>query len=105
MMLLVLCGASMVSCLALCNTSIQRRVPDHMRGRVLSMYTFSFYAFLPFGNLASGIVAEHRGIGLTLALLGAALLISAIIAAFAVRTRRKGRTIYGDVPLPNIADQ
>jgi MFS family permease len=105
MTLLVLCGASMVSCLALCNTSIQRRVPDHMRGRVLSMYTFSFYAFLPFGNLASGVVAEHRGIGLTLALLGAALLISAIIAAVAVRTRKKGRTIYGDVPLPNVADQ
>jgi MFS family permease len=98
--LLVICGASMVVCLALCNTSVQQRVPDHMRGRVLSMYTFSFYAFLPFGNLVSGVIAEHRGIGLTLALLGAALLLSAFLAAIAVRTRRKGRTIYGDVPVP-----
>lgn len=105
MTLLVLCGASMVSCLALCNTSIQRRVPDHMRGRVLSMYTFSFYAFLPFGNLASGVIAEHYGIGLTLALLGAALLLSAFIAAIVVRSRKKGRTIYGEVPLPDIAER
>jgi MFS family permease len=100
MTMLVLCGASMVSCLALCNTSIQQRVPDHMRGRVLSMYTFSFYAFLPFGNLASGVVAEHRGIGLTLAILGAALLLSALVAAFFVRTRKRGKTVYGDVPVP-----
>jgi MFS family permease len=100
MVMLVVCGAAMVSCLALCNTSIQQRVPDHMRGRVLSMYTFSFYAFLPFGNLASGVVAEHHGIGVTLAILGAALLLSAFVAAFFVRTRKRGKTIYGDVPLP-----
>lgn len=100
--LLVACGAAMVTCLALCNTSIQQRVPDTMRGRVLSMYTFSFYSFLPFGNLASGIVAEHRGIGPTLALLAAGLLISAMIAAVVVRTRQRGRTIYGEVPVPRI---
>jgi MFS family permease len=100
MTMLVLCGAAMVSCLALCNTSIQQRVPDHMRGRVLSMYTFSFYAFLPFGNLGSGVIAEHRGIGLTLAILGGALLLSAFVAAFFVRTRKRGKTIYGEVPLP-----
>jgi predicted MFS family arabinose efflux permease len=100
MAMLFVCGAAMVCCLALCNTSIQQRVPDHMRGRVLSMYTFAFYAFLPFGNLASGVIAEHRGIGPTLAILGAALLLSAFIAAIAVRRRKKGKTIHGDVPLP-----
>lgn len=91
MLMLFLCGLAMVTCLALCNTSIQRRVPDHMRGRVLSMYTFSFYAFLPFGNLASGVIAEHYGIGVTLALLGAALLASAFLAAMAVRMRTANR--------------
>lgn len=94
MPLLVICGFSMVTCLALCNTSIQQRVPDHMRGRVLSMYTFSSYAFLPIGNLAGGALAEHRGIGLTLLLLGAVLLASAIVAAGAIRQRIAGLTPY-----------
>ncbi len=100
--LLFVCGVSMVTCLALCNTSIQQRVPDSMRGRVLSMYTFSFYAFLPFGNLASGAIAERYGIGPTLLLLGLTLLACAIVAAVAVVRRQRGRTMMGDVPVPNV---
>ena len=81
--LLAICGAAMVVCMALCNTSIQQRIPDEMRGRVLSMYTFAFFAVIPFGNLFSGIVAEHRGIALTLAMLGGGLLVAVTGAAFA----------------------
>ena len=69
----------MVSTLALCNTTIQQRVPDTMRGRVLSMYTFAFYAFVPFGNLGAGILAEKYGINVTLITLGAGLLLSAVV--------------------------
>jgi MFS family permease len=83
--LLVICGASMVICIALCNTSIQQRVPDALRGRVLSMYTFSFSGFLPFGNLLGGILAEHRGLRPTMATLGGGLLVAAIVAAFLLR--------------------
>jgi MFS family permease len=86
--LLVVCGYSMVSMLALCNTTIQQRVPDTMRGRVLSMYTFAFYAFLPFGNLASGMLAERFGIAVTLVSLGAGLLLSAVAAALALHFGR-----------------
>ena len=81
--LLAICGAAMVVCMALCNTSIQQRIPDEMRGRVLSMYTFAFFAVIPFGNLLSGILAEHRGIGVTLAALGGGLLVAVTGAAFA----------------------
>ncbi len=79
--LLVVCGFAMVTSLALCNTSIQRRVPDAMRGRVLGMYTFAYYAVVPFGNLGAGMLAEQRGISLTLVSLGAALVLSALVAA------------------------
>lgn len=78
--LLVICGASMVVCIALCNTSIQQRIPDALRGRVLSMYTFAFSGFLPFGNLFGGILAEHRGFQPTMAMLGGGLLLTAIVA-------------------------
>ncbi|HMC23285.1 MAG TPA: MFS transporter [Thermoanaerobaculia bacterium] len=79
--LLVMCGASMVVCVALCNTTIQQRIPDALRGRVLSMYTFAFSGFLPFGNLFGGILAEHRGFQPTMAMLGGGLLLTAAVAA------------------------
>jgi MFS family permease len=79
--LLVVAGASMVICVALCNTSIQQRIPDALRGRVLSMYTFAFSGFLPFGNLFGGLLAEHRGFQPTMAMLGGGLIVTAAIAA------------------------
>ncbi len=102
MAILFVCGFSMVTCLALCNTSIQQRVPDAMRGRVLSMYTFSFFAFFPFGNLGSGALAERNGIGLTLLLLGAALVACAFVAGVAINRRKRGRSMSSEVAVPNI---
>ena len=75
--LLFVCGAAGVYSVALCNTSIQQRIPDAMRGRVLSMYTFAFFAFVPFGNLIGGMLAERWGYGITFGALGGALLLSA----------------------------
>src|SRR4029077_5026481 len=86
---LAVAGAAMVLCVALCNTSIQRRVPDAMRGRVLSMYTFAFYAFLPFGSLVAGLIAEHRGLGSTMGVLGGGLLLSAVAAMVAITIARR----------------
>jgi predicted MFS family arabinose efflux permease len=83
MALLVLCGAGMVGSLALCNTMIQQRIPDAMRGRVMSMYTFSFFAFIPFGNLMAGAVAEQQGIRFALTLLGVALVITGVMLGVA----------------------
>ena len=83
--ILFLCGGSGVYAVALCNTSIQQRIPDAMRGRVLSLYTFAFFAFSPFGNLIGGIMAERWGYPTTFAALGAALLLSIGGAAAALR--------------------
>jgi MFS family permease len=84
--LLAICGCVMVVCAALCNTAIQNRVPDAMRGRVLSMYTFGFFGFLPFGNLLAGAIAEHRGLQVTMAVLGGGLLVAALSAVLVERT-------------------
>jgi MFS family permease len=88
MVLLFVCGVAMVVSMALCNTTIQQRVPDAMRGRVLSMYTFAFFALIPFGNLAAGLMAEKRGIAPALLMLGAGLLGSAILVARALLVSR-----------------
>jgi MFS family permease len=78
---LAVCGATMVVGTALCNTSIQQRVPYALRGRVLSMYTFAFYAFLPFGSLFAGIVAEHRGLAPAMLGMSGGLLAAAMLSA------------------------
>jgi len=97
---LVVCGASMVVCIALCNTSIQQRIPDALRGRVLSIYTFAFSGFLPFGNLFGGILAEHRGLRPTMAMLGGGLLVTAAAASFLLRKRRAIKVDRERVDLP-----
>jgi MFS family permease len=58
----------------LINTLLQTRVTDEMRGRVLSLYTLTFFGFAPFGNLAIGILAEAWGLNLVIGL-------SAVVAA------------------------
>jgi MFS family permease len=86
--LLAICGCAMVVCVALCNTAIQQRVPDTMRGRVLSMYTFGFFGFLPFGNLLAGSIAEHRGLPMTMMVLGGGI-VAAAIGAMVVRSTKR----------------
>jgi MFS family permease len=89
---LVVCGASAVVCVALCNTSIQSRVSDDMRGRVLSMYTLAFFAFAPLGNLIAGSIAEHRGLQATVVVMSSGVLLSAIVATVAFsRSSRESR--------------
>ena len=78
MALLVFCGIGMVTSLALCNMLVQARTPDSLRGRVMSMFTFCWFAFTPFGNLMAGLLAEQRGIAPTLWFLGGALLLTAV---------------------------
>ena len=70
-------GLSMVMCLASVNTHLQHLIPDELRGRILSMYTFSFFGFIPFGNLTAGILAERWGVRVTFSVMGGALLASA----------------------------
>ena len=97
---LVICGASMVICIALCNTSIQQRIPDALRGRVLSMYTFAFSGFLPFGNLFGGILAEHRGLQPTMLMLGGGLLVTAAVTTpLALNRERASRPQTSSVSL------
>lgn len=58
----------------LINTLLQIHVDNEMRGRVLSLYTLTFFGFAPFGNLAMGSLAEVWGLGPTIS-------VSAVITA------------------------
>jgi MFS family permease len=66
----------------LLNTLLQLRVADEMRGRVLSLYSLTFFGFAPFGNLATGNLSEYWGLSFTIGLCAVvALLLFLIIFA------------------------
>ncbi|MCI0694056.1 MFS transporter [candidate division KSB1 bacterium] len=43
------------------NSALQRRVPDHLRGRIMGVYALAFGGLSPFGNLLIGFVADKIG--------------------------------------------
>jgi MFS family permease len=62
------------------NTLLQTRVEDDVRGRVMSLYTITFFGFAPFGNLAIGALSEQMGLSNAIALFAAfALLLAWIV--------------------------
>jgi predicted MFS family arabinose efflux permease len=54
--------------LASTNTLMQIMVPDHLRGRVMSLHVMMFMGMAPFGSLLAGAVAEKLGAPLTIAM-------------------------------------
>ncbi len=85
----IMAGFSLIMQFVTMNTLIQSEVPDEFRGRVLSLYTLTFFGVAPFGALALGFIAEAIGTpnALTLcAILSGSL--SAIILARSPKLRQ-----------------
>jgi predicted MFS family arabinose efflux permease len=79
-------GVSHVSVMMSATTAIQTRVPDALRGRVISIYLASLFAGLPLGALFLGQLGDRIGLRAALAC-DASLLFSYACYAF-VRFRR-----------------
>ena len=47
-----------INVFVLMNTLLQTEVPDDFRGRVLSLYSLTFFGFSPFSSLAIGFIAQ-----------------------------------------------
>jgi MFS family permease len=67
LLLAVLLGVGFMLQFTLINTLLQTRVTNEMRGRVMSLYTLTFFGFTPFGNLALGALSQ--AIGMSVAIL------------------------------------
>jgi len=50
------------------NTLIQAMVPDHLRGRVMAVYSMMFMGMAPFGALFAGALADRLGAPITVAM-------------------------------------
>jgi MFS family permease len=59
--LLVPVGFCMMLQMSSSNTLIQAMVPDHLRGRVMSVYSMMFMGMGPFGALLGGAIADRLG--------------------------------------------
>jgi len=82
-------GVGFMLTFTIINTLLQTNVDDQMRGRVMGLYTLTFFGFAPFGNLAMGILAEQWGMSLIIALSAAcALILSAIVILLVPQLRK-----------------
>jgi len=59
--LLVIIGGILIAIFNLSNATIQTLVDEEFRGRVMSIYSFGFFAIVPVGSLLIGAEAEHLG--------------------------------------------
>jgi MFS family permease len=76
---------------------LQLTTPDHLRGRVLSLYLLAFAGAAPLGGLLSGWLAEVGGTELAFTVAGVAGL---AMTAFGLRTLREGRFAPSPVLVP-----
>lgn len=67
---LALVGGFSVSAIALLNTLLQTAASDEFRGRLMSVFMFTFAGLLPLGNLLAGVLAQAIGVSLTVCLSG-----------------------------------
>lgn len=77
--ILVPLGFCMITAMASSNTLIQSMVPDHLRGRVMAVYSMMFMGMAPFGALAAGTVAGRLGAPTTVAIGGLACIVAAAV--------------------------
>jgi MFS family permease len=86
--MLVLVGIFQMFFLASTATMLQMIVPDELRGRVLSLYMLD-RGFMPLGALFAGTTAHFIGAPLTVAIMGAIVIVLTVIVAWlipAIRT-------------------
>src|SRR6266545_519991 len=85
---LAITGAAGTLVMAGCNTSLQLRAPDALRGRVMSLYTLLSGGIFPIGAFWAGFVSEHWGVPWAFLVNGALGL--STLAALQI-TRARGR--------------
>ena len=84
--LLVPVGFALMVQMASSNTLIQSMVPDHLRGRVMAVYSMMFMGMAPFGSLYAGAFAHWAGAPSTVALGGVVCIAGASMFAARLTT-------------------
>jgi MFS family permease len=83
--LLFVCGLFFTSYTANSNSVIQLASPDHIRGRVLSLYYYAWNGLAPLGALIVGWMCDRGGTELAFAVGGVAGLVMTVAAVAAIK--------------------
>lgn len=78
-LLLVPVGFAFMIQMASSNTLVQAMVPDHLRGRVMAVYSMVFMGMAPFGALLAGALANRVGAPATLVIGGSVCIAGAAV--------------------------
>ncbi|MGC1268034.1 MAG: MFS transporter [Candidatus Acidiferrum sp.] len=87
MTVLVVIGFCATVQMAATNTTLQNRVPDHLRGRIMAVYATMFMGIQPIGSLVAGGVAKKIGAPLTLGVFGTLCFLGSMFFIFRVVMR------------------
>ena len=84
-------GFAATSQMAATNTTVQNRVPDELRGRVMAVYATMFMGVQPLGALLAGGIAKRIGAPSTLAIFGSICLVGSLVFAAWVLMRPRAK--------------
>lgn len=59
LLVLLMFGFSLILLFNLTNALVQENTPNHLRGRVMGIYSFAFFGLMPVGSLWIGFVARY----------------------------------------------
>lgn len=91
LLVLVGVGLSLILVFNIANALVQTLVTDELRGRVMGVYTVSFFGLMPIGALIMGMLAENFG-SMTAIIIGASVtVLNAVLIYFFVPAIRKLR--------------
>jgi MFS family permease len=85
---IALSGWGFMLILNIAQTLVQMNVADHLRGRVMGIYTFAFFGMMPVGALLGGALAQWTSEPFTVMISGTvSLIFAAIVLIFFPRVR------------------
>lgn len=90
-LLLVVTGACFSLYTSNSNSTLQLATPDALRGRVLALYSYSFFGTAPLGGLLAGWLTDRGGTTLTLLVGGATAAATVTVAAWRWHRARRPR--------------
>ncbi len=79
MISLAIAGFGLITLFATMNATVQHLSPDHLRGRIMSVYTLMFIGMSPFGSMEIGWLSDIINVQNTLRLNAAIIFLAALI--------------------------
>ena len=82
MLMIFFVGMAHVLTFNMANSLVQELVDDKLRGRVMSIYSLTFFGFMPLGALWMGFWAEGLGSPITIAMSASLIFVFVILFWF-----------------------